>query len=294
MKFPFFQYTLAFLHDLIIALLRTGPIPNHIAFVMDGNRRYAKSHKIPLSQGHYKGFETLLKIVQVSHQLGIKAITVYAFSIENFNRPKYEVDILFDLIRNRMIPILNDATFSENYGVRIQILGNRDMIPTDILEKIIEVETKTKDFSNITINICFPYTTRDDITHAIRSIADKVTNNEMTLEDINLENFQKYLYTSNSPPLDILVRTSGVSRLSDFMLWESNLDCQIVFINALWPNFSIWDFYRILIRWSYKQSKVLSDLEVMQSKKDFLPPKISVSQFESFHPIKKEIANNVH
>jgi ditrans,polycis-polyprenyl diphosphate synthase len=256
-KFPVLQYLLAFFHDFIIELLRTGPVPNHVAFVMDGNRRYAKNNDMPLSHGHYKGFETLIKILEVSGQLGIRAITVYAFSIENFNRPKHEVDILFDLIRNKMIPVLNDSEFRARYGARVQVLGNRDMIPQDILEAIEEVEAKTKDFDRIIINICFPYTTRDDITHAIRTIAQKVDSNEMTMDDINLQSFEEHLYCGNSPPLDILVRTSGVSRLSDFMLWESNLDCQLVFINALWPEFSVWDFYRILIRWSYKQTRAL-------------------------------------
>lgn len=131
------------------------------------------------------------------------------------------------------------------------------MIPDNILELVMRVEESSKDNDKMILNICFPYTSRDDITNAIRSIANKVEKQELDPKKINLELFEKELYTSCSPPLDILVRTSGATRLSDFMLWESHYNCHVEFVETLWPDLSIWDVYRVCIKWSYERTKEL-------------------------------------
>jgi ditrans,polycis-polyprenyl diphosphate synthase len=256
--FPYMQYGLGFLQEFMVKVLRTGPIPRHVAFIMDGNRRFAKYNQLELKEGHVAGFDSLMHILEFCNQLGIEAVTIYAFSIENFNRPQHEVDALMGMLRSKIVFITDEDSFAKRSNIKLRVLGDRSLIPDDILEAVLRGEEATKDNTGMLLNICFPYTARDDITHAIREVSKKVEANELSPDDINMETFQNEMYTGKSPPLDILVRTSGATRLSDFMLWESNTNCKVKFVESLWPDFTIWDMYRICIKWSYERTKELT------------------------------------
>lgn len=318
-QFPIMGYAKSFAHDFIVRCLQTGPIPQHIAIVMDGNRRFAKSHNLELSAGHYAGAETLMRILDVSSHLGINTVTVYAFSIENFNRDPEEVEGLFNLLRTRLNKLLEEDGPADRLGLRIRILGDRSLLPDDILSSIQIAEERTKTATSLNLNICCPYTSRDDIGHAIAKVvrdgeqqrlasdkSDKFNGEDSnaTVEDrgitatgynstdaadttldadpSTLQGFSKLLYTGVSPPLDILIRTSGATRFSDFMLWESvGSNCDIVFTETLWPDFGSWELYRIVLKWSYFKSRQLQKLEklhILETTSDSLPPLVSVAK----------------
>lgn len=275
LRFPLRQYTRNFVQDGLVRVLRTGPIPRHVAFIMDGNRRFAKTNNLELREGHVAGTESLLKLLEVCFRMGINTVTIYAFSIENFNRPKIETDALFDLIRNNIIVLGNKDELAGRYGLAIKILGNRDLIPADILELIERVEETTKENKRGVLNICFPYTSRDDIAQAIQKVVTQVfsetrgpppaksfgppSSRQPTSPGIHVTErmVEKAMYTGNSPPLDIMIRTSGVSRLSDFMLWQCHQDCTLEFVDTLWPDFGVRELYRLLLKWSYLKTMEL-------------------------------------
>lgn len=285
-NFPAPQYASSFFQEAMVKVLRTGPLPRHLAFVMDGNRRFAKKNNIPLKEGHVAGFDSLLHILEFCHQLGVEVVTVYAFSIENFNRPKKEVDTLMNLFRSKIIDISGQSELAGKTNLRIRVLGDRSLLDQDIIDAIEKAENSTKDNSGMIVNVCFPYTTRNDITHAIRNLAERVHNNDLDIDGIDVDAFQKELYTTNNPPLDILVRTSGATRLSDFMLWECNTNCHIELVDELWPDFGIWDLYRIIIKWSYQRTVEFKNLEVIQAKRLAPPPPVvSVTEVEKARAI---------
>lgn len=182
---------------------------------------------------------------------GVKSATVYAFSIENFKRLQYEVKWLMDLAKSKFTQINKHGLLCKEYGVKIRILGNKKLLPKDVLEILEETEEITKDNTRAVLNVCFPYTSRDEITHLIKEEVNNAAqgNNEITESTID-----KHLYTSEVSPLDLLVRTSGTYRLSDFLLWQTvSPDCAIVFIDKLWPAFSPWDMFKILFNWGFNK-----------------------------------------
>lgn len=193
--------------------------------------------------------------MNTSYKLGIQHVTIYAFSIENFNRSKEEVDTLFALLRDRLRLITeNEDSYARLNKIRVRIIGNKAMIPPDILKDLEVIEANTANIiSAKVLNVCFPYTSRDDIVHSIKSIAEKVNTGEIqSKDDITLKTLTNNMYMGPGvPPLDILIRTSGHTRLSDFMLWQCNYNCTIEFVDTLWPEFKSWDVMSILMKWSY-------------------------------------------
>ncbi|KAG7660932.1 RER2 [[Candida] subhashii] len=250
--FPGYQQFLAYAKSAFGGLIQTGPVPRHVGIIMDGNRRYAKSHKIEIKEGHSLGFETMASVLELLYESGVDTATVYAFSIENFKRSKYEVEWLMDLAKSKFKQLLEHGQLAEKYGVRIKIIGNRHMLPQDVLEVLQEVEEMTKDHKRATLNVCFPYTSRDEMTHSIKQTVEDSTNQPNIL--ISQQYLNDNLYTKEAPPLDLLVRTSGTYRLSDFLLWQCvSPDCTIVFIDKLWPEFQPWDMAKMLINWSFNK-----------------------------------------
>lgn len=226
-------------------ILQTGPVPRHVGVIMDGNRRYAKNHKIELKEGHSLGFETMSLMLELLYDSGIECCTVYAFSIENFKRLKFEVEWLMDLAKLKLQQMAQHGDLCEQYGIRIRILGNRALLPLDVCEILEKAEKMTRGNSRAVLNVCFPYTARDEMASGIRRVIESG-------EQITEESLEQHLYTAQLPPLDLLVRTSGTLRLSDFLLWQTVLPaCRIVFSDKLWPEFSPWDMLRILLAWSF-------------------------------------------
>jgi len=272
---PPLEWAVRQLKDLFINAMRQGPVPQHVAFVMDGNRRFARKNHIETVEGHNMGFEALAKILEVCYKSGVKVVTVYAFSIENFKRPLHEVNALMEITKIKLAQLCQHGDLLDRYGVSLRVLGQLDLLRPDVLEVMNEAIDMTKDNNKTILNVCFPYTSRNEIAASVRSIVDLSThgpsspsfsddsNSSDKTASYNLSDFETitektitdYLFTAGCPPLDILVRTSGVRRLSDFMLWQCHQDTEIVFVDCLWPQFDIWKFLPILVDWGHKRKK---------------------------------------
>lgn len=271
------------------------------------------------------------QILEVCYKSGVKVVTIYAFSIENFKRSKYEVDALMEMAKTKLHQLSQHGALLDRYGASIRILGQRELIKPDVLEYVERATKMTKNNTNAILNICFPYTSHDEITTAIRNtvsdysnhissqrrsfseshIVDNIrarrlsnttlkvrshspssgtasdteesTSSSITLtpdsplqdaltpedidvksraqsifpdpENITPEILNDHMFTAGLPPLDLLVRTSGVKRLSDFMLWQCHEDTEIVFLKCLWPDFDLWTFLPVLLEWQWKRKK---------------------------------------
>ncbi len=209
-------------------------LPKHIAIIMDGNRRWAKEQGIEIRLGHKEGAETLKKIAKYANKIGIKYLTVYAFSTENWKRTKEEVGALMGLLQMYVADFLNDK---ELENIKINVLGDISKLDSGLQKSIRKAIDKTKDYTGLTLNIAFNYGGRDEITSAVKNIALKAQNKEIKIEDINEELISNNLYTANQPDPDLLIRTSGEERISNFLLWQLAYT-EFLFINKLWPDFS--------------------------------------------------------
>ena len=218
-------------------------LPRHIGVIMDGNGRWAKRRGLPRSAGHSAGAETLKKIVTECNKMGIKYITVYAFSTENWKRPKDEVEYLMVLLL-RYLRDAENTLAGENVVVRA--IGSRKELTQEIQEQIIKTEKFTQNNTGIVMNIALNYGSREEIVTAVRKISEKVKNNEIRTEDINDAVIAKHLYTSGQPDVDLLIRTSGELRLSNFMLWQISY-AELWFTDKNWPDFSKEDLYRAIL-----------------------------------------------
>ena len=209
-------------------------VPNTIAFILDGNGRWAKKRGLARNFGHAKGIETLVKTSENCRDLGIRNIIVYAFSTENWSRPKEEVDYLMKALISSLEKYKKRLL---KYQVRVKVLGERENLSPEILNAINEVEELTKDFTSYTIGICFNYGGRTEIVHAAKTICQNVLDNKMSIDDITIDSFENYLYTSEFGPIDLMIRTSGEQRLSNFLPWQLAYS-EFIFTNCYWPDFN--------------------------------------------------------
>lgn len=254
-SFPGYQQALGVSKRCLARVLRTGPVPKHIGFVMDGNRRFAKKNHIELKEGHNAGFESMARILEICYDCGVESVTVFAFSIENFKRSKFEIDWLMELAKARFSQIVDHGELCEQYGVRIRVLGDKKLLPPDVLEVMDRAELITKDNSRAILNVCFPYTSRNEMTHAMRSVIKKCARDDLAIDDIDQDTIDRNLFTKGSSKLDLVIRTSGVTRLSDFLLWQVvDENVSIEFLDTLWPDLSHWDIIWILIKFSFNAS----------------------------------------
>lgn len=209
-------------------------LPKHIAIIMDGNRRWARNKGLPVSLGHKEGAKTLEKIVRYANKIGIKNITVYAFSTENWKRTTEEVTALMNLFQSYLDDYSKRAD-SEN--IKVKIIGNREGLSDKMQKSIEKCMERTKDNTGIIFNIALNYGGRDEIVGAVRNIAEKIQNNEMKIEDITEQTISDNLYTKGQPDPDLLIRTSGEIRLSNFLPWQL-VYSEFVFVEKNWPDFS--------------------------------------------------------
>ncbi|KAJ8931090.1 hypothetical protein NQ314_016040 [Rhamnusium bicolor] len=228
--------------------MKCGPIPNHIAFIMDGNRRFATKTKMQKSEGHSKGFEKLAECLQWCKEIGIKEVTVYAFSIENFKRSKDEVDTLMQLAKEKFQKLFEEKEKIMREGVCIRVIGNLSLLSEDLRKLIAEAMLLTKDNNKAILNVAFAYTSRDEISNSIKTVVEGIDENKIQISDINEELISQCLYTNLSPNPELLIRTSGEVRLSDFLLWQSS-NTNICFTNVLWPEFCIWHFLGCIFKY---------------------------------------------
>ncbi|MBE7025663.1 MAG: isoprenyl transferase [Ruminococcaceae bacterium] len=207
-------------------------LPKHIAIIMDGNGRWAKKRGLPRSAGHTRGAETFKKIVRYCGEIGISYLTVYAFSTENWNRPREEVDNLMHLLEE----YLDKAGTELDSRVRVRIIGEKEMLSPILREKAIKLEEDTKERTGMVLNIALSYGGRQEILHATRALAEKVERGEMKPCDITEETLSAELYTAGQPDPDLIIRPSGEKRLSNFLLWQAAY-AEFWYSDILWPSF---------------------------------------------------------
>lgn len=214
----------------------------HIAFIMDGNRRWAKKHGQPVAAGHKRGAEILIETAKEVKRAGIPYMTVYAFSVENWQREKSEVAALMNLLRNYL-----DGSFKEleENNVRIVFIGERGMLAEDIREKMQKIEDKTAANTAMTLCVALSYGGRQEIVAAARKMAALVQNGVLNIRDIDVAKFSSMLYTKDIPDPDLIVRTSGEYRISNYLLWQSAYT-ELYFSETLWPDFSKAELEKII------------------------------------------------
>ncbi|MEM2281488.1 MAG: polyprenyl diphosphate synthase [Candidatus Bathyarchaeia archaeon] len=218
--------------------------PEHIAIILDGNRRWASERELPPWLGHEKGAEKVEQLLEWCLKLNVKSITLYAFSTENFRRPKEEVEEIMRIASEKLQKILKDERIHKN-EVHVKVIGRRNMLPENLQKLIEEVEKSTQNYSKHFLNIAFAYGGRAEIVDAARKIAEKVQNKELEPENVSEELFEKFLYTSHLPKQDpdLIIRTSGEERLSGFLLWQSAYS-ELCFLDVYWPDFRLIDLLR--------------------------------------------------
>ncbi len=208
--------------------------PKHIAIIMDGNRRWAKAHKLPVKVGHKKGAETIEKIVRYANKIGIEHITAYAFSTENWKRSEEEVSALMSILKQYLDDFSKKAD-SENFKIRV--LGDISALRKDLQESINNAISRTKNNTGVSFNIAFNYGGRDEIVKATQKIAEKVKNGELDIKDINEDLLSKNMYTYDIPDPDLMIRTSGEIRISGFLIWQLAYT-EFLFLDKYWPDFN--------------------------------------------------------
>lgn len=216
--------------------------PAHIAIIMDGNRRWARQKNLDIREGHKKGAETLEKIAKYCNKIGIKYLTVYAFSTENWKRSSEEVGALMILLQN----YLNDFSKRANTeNIKIKVLGDISVLSKGMQNSINKAMEKTKENTGLTLNIAFNYGGRAEITYALKQIAEKIKNNELSIDDISEDLISNHLYTKGQPDPDLLIRTSGELRTSNFLPWQIAYT-EFYFDNKYWPDFSEEDLLKAI------------------------------------------------
>ncbi|MBR5270708.1 MAG: isoprenyl transferase [Clostridia bacterium] len=208
-------------------------LPKHIGIIMDGNGRWAKKRGLPRSAGHSAGAECLKKIVTEANKLGIKYVTAYAFSTENWKRPKEEVDYLMNLLMDYLV---NAEKTLAGENVVVRAIGSRKELSEEMQRQIIKTEEFTKNNTGVTLNIALNYGGREEIVNAIKNICSEIKDGKKEISEINEDMFADYLYTAGQDEVDLLIRTSGEKRLSNFMLWQLSY-AEMWFTNKLWPDF---------------------------------------------------------
>ena len=208
-------------------------MPQHIAIIMDGNRRWAKEKGIDTKLGHKAGAETLEKIAAFGNEIGLKYLTVYAFSTENWKRTKEEIGALMLLLQNYLDKFLNRESLR---NIRIRVMGNIDELDKGLKDSINRLVEKSKNNTGLTLNIAFNYGGRDEITKAIQKVAEKVKNKEINVEDIDEQLVSENLYTAGQPDPDLLIRPGGEKRISNYLLWQIAYS-EIYITDTYWPEF---------------------------------------------------------
>jgi len=220
------------------APLSASPDPSpglrHVAIIMDGNGRWAKARGLPRIAGHRRGAEAVRRVVRGAGELGVPVLTLFAFSTENWQRPATEVSDLMGLLRHYL---RNELDELRNNGARLRVIGNRTGLASDIVRDIDQAEVSTRANTRIDVNIAINYGARDEIVRAARRLAEQAERGELPAERIDEARFESELLTADIPDPDLLIRTSGEQRISNFMLWQCAYS-ELVFVDTLWPDFT--------------------------------------------------------
>jgi tritrans,polycis-undecaprenyl-diphosphate synthase [geranylgeranyl-diphosphate specific] len=243
---PFYEY---------IITRQCTHIPTHIAIILDGNRRYARKKGLATAYGHRIGADRTEEVLDWAHHLGIRYITLYTFSTENFNRAEDEISELFGLFKEKLTRIIDDERVHK-YGIRIQMIGDRDLLPEDLRETVERVEAATAHYDNFYLNVALAYGGRNEIVQAAREILTDVKDEKIKKEDISEELLEEYLYGKNIsiPPVDLIIRTGNECRTSNFLPWlASGHESAVYFCAPYWPMFRKLDMLRAVRVYSQRK-----------------------------------------
>ena len=209
-------------------------VPQHIAIILDGNGRWAKKKGMPRNYGHMEGAKTVERICEDAYNLGVKYLTVYAFSTENWKRPQAEVDALMNLLRSYMKNCLKRA---EKNNMRVRVIGDKTALAPDLQERIAELEEATKNYDGLCFQIALNYGSRDEMIRSMRRLCQDCIDGKVDVNGIDEAVFEQYLDTADIPDPDLMIRTSGEQRLSNYLLWQLAYS-EFYFTDVLWPDFS--------------------------------------------------------
>lgn len=226
-------------------------LPEHIGIIMDGNGRWAKKRSLPRTAGHKAGAQTFRRIARYCSDIGIKYLTVYAFSTENWKRPKAEVDAIMMLFKEYMIEAITD--FKDD-SIVVKFIGDKSVFSPDMLELIERTENDSKDRDGMVLNIAMNYGGRDEIVHAVKNIAQDVKDGKLDIDDITAQLLSDNMYTANQPDPDLVIRPSGEYRTSNFLLWQSAYT-EYCIMDVLWPDFKNEDLDEALIEFAKRNRR---------------------------------------
>ncbi len=219
-------------------MIDSNQLPNHIGIIMDGNRRWAKKHHLPVGVGHSKGAETFKNLAIYCNKIGLKYMTVYAFSTENWKRSQTEISTLMLLFKKYIDDVLNKF---DDENIRIKFIGDNSKFPEEIKKGIQNVENQTASKTGMHLNIAMNYGSRAEIVHAAQEIIKEIIGGKLDEKDINEKTFSDNLYTKDLPDPDLIIRTAGEQRLSNFLLWQAAY-AEFYFSDVLWPDFNEKEF----------------------------------------------------
>ena len=226
-------------------------LPKHLAIIMDGNGRWAKQKGFLRAFGHENGTKSVRVAVETCAKLGIENLTLYAFSTENWNRPKLEVETLMKLLINSL---KNELQSLQDNNIKLNTIGNIELLPKSAQKELLEVKKKTENNSRMVLTLALSYGSREEILNAVRNISDKVKNNIISIDTIDESIINQHLYTQNLPDVDLLIRTSGEHRISNFLLWQIAY-AELYFTDVLWPDFKENDLYEAIISYQKRERR---------------------------------------
>ncbi|KAJ7972664.1 Alkyl transferase [Quillaja saponaria] len=271
-----FEKFVMFLRKCAFQVLSVGPIPTHIAFIMDGNRRYSKKQNLVEGAGHRVGFSALMSLLMYCYELGVKYVTIYAFSIDNFRRRPEEVQSVMDLMQEKIEGLIEKESIVNRYGVRVYFVGNLKLLSDPVRLAAERAMAATAKNSKAVLSICVAYTSTNEIMHAVQESC-KEKWDEITMLGageagydliglkgnlIKLADIEKHMYMAVAPDPDILIRTSGETRLSNFLLWQSAY-CYLYSPSVLWPEIGFRHFFWAIL--NYQQNHLYLDKKRKQS-----------------------------
>ncbi|MFZ4679931.1 MAG: isoprenyl transferase [Flavobacterium sp.] len=235
----------------LIETINKDNLPKHLAIIMDGNGRWAKQKGLLRVLGHEKGTKAVRATVETCAKLGIENLTLYAFSTENWNRPKLEVDTLMKLLVNSL---KKELTTLEKNNIRLNCIGNIDLLPAKAKEALLTVIEKTKNNTRMTLTLALSYGSREELLNAVKIISEKVKNNIISTDTLDESIINEHLYTHNLPDVDLVIRTSGEHRISNFLLWQIAY-AEFYFTDVLWPDFKEEDLYEAIISYQKRERR---------------------------------------
>ncbi len=235
----------------LIESINKDNLPKHLAIIMDGNGRWAKQKGLLRALGHESGTKSVKSIVETCAKLGIENLTLYAFSTENWNRPKLEVDTLMKLLVRSLKKELK--TLQKN-NIQLNSIGNVSKLPESILKELNDVVNKTKENTRMTLTLALSYGSREELLNVVKNISYKVKNNIISIDTIDESIINQHLYTHNLPDVDLLIRTSGEHRISNFLLWQIAY-AELFFTDVLWPDFTDENLYEAIISYQKRERR---------------------------------------